>query len=66
MGAGEMEIPMASAFWMAASTLLWGLVEARVDNLHPGVAEGAGDYLGPCRARRGQPSLQPPLSCAPQ
>src|SRR5215218_4099064 len=27
--------------------LLWGLVEARVDDLHPRVAEGAGDDLGP-------------------
>src|ERR671913_2407626 len=27
--------------------LLWGLVEARVDDLHSGVAEGAGDDLGP-------------------
>src|SRR5215211_1351795 len=27
--------------------LLWGLVEACVDDLHPRVAEGAGDDLGP-------------------
>src|SRR5215210_1637672 len=27
--------------------LFWGLVEARVDDLHPRVAEGAGDDLGP-------------------
>ena len=45
----RMEMPMASASsWMAASTTCsGGLVEARVDDLHPGVAQGAGDDLGP-------------------
>jgi hypothetical protein len=44
----RIETPMASASsWMAGlDHLLGGLVEAGVDDLHPGVAQGAGDDLG--------------------